>query len=96
MFYVYAIQSKYSKRIYIGHTQDFKQRLNDHNNGGTRSTSSDRPWDLIAYEEFLTRIKARSKEIQLKRSKGSRLDWIKRNSISGLNRPMINEKKYRQ
>jgi putative endonuclease len=81
MFYVYAIQSRHSDRIYIGHTKDFKKRLDEHNNGSTFSTKRDRPWDLIAFEEFQNRNDARLKEIQLKKSRGSRLSWLKRNSI---------------
>ena len=81
MFYVYAIQSETTKRIYIGHTNDLKKRVYDHNNCGTRTTSKDRPWILIAYEEFSTRIDARNKEIQLKNSRGSRIVWLKRNTI---------------
>lgn len=81
MFWVYAIQSKISERIYIGHTHDLRKRLNDHNDGGTRATSKDRPWNLIAYEKFPTRLDARHKEVQLKKSRGSRIAWLKRNAI---------------
>lgn len=81
MYWVYAIQSKITKRIYVGHTKDLRKRLTDHNNGGTRSTSRERPWSLIACAKFPTRADARREEVQLKKSRGSRTAWLGRNAI---------------
>ena len=81
MYYVYAIKSKISKRIYIGHTQDLDQRLDYHNSGYVRSTANESPWILIAKQSFATRSEARWMERQLKRSRGKREKWIIQNTL---------------
>jgi len=43
-----------------------------------------RPWILVAYEEFPGRSQAMWKERELKKSKGKRLKWIKENKLSEL------------
>jgi len=78
MYLVYAIKSLSKERIYIGHTKDFNKRLNYHNAGYVKSTSDDRPWVLLALEEFGTRGKARWFERELKRSSGKRKKWIEK------------------
>jgi predicted GIY-YIG superfamily endonuclease len=55
MFHVYAISSHVTGRTYIGQTENIKTRIASHNDGQVRSTKKDRPWDLIAIEEFETR-----------------------------------------
>ena len=76
MFYVYAIKSQSNFRMYIGQTQDVNKRLQLHNSGHVRSTAKDRPWELLAIEEFSTREEARWFERQLKKSRGKREAWI--------------------
>ena len=76
MFYVYAIKSQSNFRTYIGQTLEINKRLQMHNIGHVRSTARDRPWELLAIEEFNTREEARWIERQLKRSKGKREAWI--------------------
>jgi len=81
MYFVYAIQSLSKKRIYIGHTKDFKKRLQYHNAGYVKSTSNARPWVLLALDEFDTRSKARWIERELKRSSGKRRKWISKYKV---------------
>jgi len=81
MMFVYVIKSKVSGRIYVGHTRDIDMRLDYHNSGYVESTKLDRPWDLIAIEEYEDRKAARWKEHQLKQSRGRRVKWIKSNSV---------------
>ena len=81
MFFVYAIVSVSSKRIYIGHTKDPIQRLAYHNSGYVKSTASDVPWRLLALEQTTSRSEARWIERQLKNSKGKRTKWIELNRI---------------
>jgi putative endonuclease len=50
MFYVYVIKSIKDKRIYVGHTNDLKERFKQHNNGQVKSTKSRKPFELIYYE----------------------------------------------
>ena len=76
MFYVYAIKSHLAGRIYIGQTENVMARIAFHNDGQVKSTDKDRPWDLIAFEEFETREAARWRERELKKSHGRRTRWI--------------------
>ena len=81
MMVVYAIKSKMSGRIYIGHTGDIEMRLDYHNSGYVKATKSDRPWELIALKKFEDRKAARWAERQLKQSKGRRVKWIRGNGV---------------
>ena len=76
MYFVYAIKSSLTNRIYIGQSNDFKRRLNDHNKGIVRSTKQDRPWELIALQKVNNRNRARWKERQMKKSKDVRDKWM--------------------
>ena len=76
MFFVYAIKSLITNRVYIGHSNNWHRRLKEHNSGVVKSTKKDRPWELIAVQEFNSRNKARWKERQMKKSKGSKDKWI--------------------
>ncbi len=59
---VYAIKSLIDNRIYVGMTHNLDRRLNEHNQGKTRSTKGYRPWTLIFNEEAENRIEARKLE----------------------------------
>ncbi len=76
MFFVYAIQSLPSTRIYIGHTEDLVERLKYHNSGYVKSTVSDIPWQLVARQDFYNKSEARWLERKLKKSKDTRKKWI--------------------
>jgi putative endonuclease len=76
MFYVYAIKSTKNGRIYVGQTFDVLLRLEKHNQGSVKSTSTDRPWVLIKQESHSSREEARWHERQLKKSRGRRLRWL--------------------
>ena len=76
MFVVYAIESCSTRRVYIGQSQGFDERLKLHNGGHVKSTCKDGPWHLVAIEKFETRDQARWCETLLKRSRGRRLKWL--------------------
>ena len=76
MVYVYAIRSNLTGRIYIGQTENVTARIVSHNDGQVKSTKKDRPWDLIAVDEFETREEARWRERELKKSHGRRMRWV--------------------
>ncbi len=81
MFYVYAIESLSTKKIYIGHTKDTDDRLKYHNSGYVKSTAKDRPWKLVAFEKIESKDEARWIERSLKISRGKRIKWINKNRV---------------
>ena len=62
MFYVYVIKSLVDGRLYKGLSQNIDRRLKEHNSGKTKSTKPYRPWKLVYYEKFETRVEARNRE----------------------------------
>ena len=64
MHYIYIIQNQFSK-IYIGYTNDIKNRLNDHNSGKCISTRGFK-WCLIYCEIYLVKQDAINRERNLK------------------------------
>lgn len=81
MFYVYAIESGKTGRVYIGQTADIEKRVWLHNNGQVKSTRKDAPWRLIALEEWDSREQARWCEKKLKGSRGKRVKWIEQHYL---------------
>jgi len=77
MYFVYILQSKRCRRFYIGVTQDLKERLENHNNGYTKSTKPYGPWELIYIEEYESKYKAYKREYYLKHPKG----WLEKRRI---------------
>jgi putative endonuclease len=72
-FYVYALLSKRTKKIYIGSTGDLVRRVKEHNLGINSSTKAYVPWRLIYYEACLNEQDAKRREYYLKTSRGGRL-----------------------
>lgn len=63
MYYAYVLLSLKSKRLYIGYTNDLKQRFEEHNKGqGGEYTSKNRPFKLVYYEAFLSKKDAGRQE----------------------------------
>ncbi len=72
MFYVYILQSKKNKSLYIGYTTDLKKRFEEHNNGESLATKPFRPYTLIFYEAFKNKKDAMAREEYLKSGWGFR------------------------
>lgn len=70
MWYVYILESLVNKRHYTGYTKDIDIRINEHNNGKTKSTRFSKPFKLVYKEEFGTRLEAARRETFLKSGKG--------------------------
>ncbi|WP_439473798.1 GIY-YIG nuclease family protein [Algoriphagus formosus] len=70
--YVYAIKSKIKNYIYVGITQDLKERLHRHNSGYEKTTKPYAPFELIYCVEKPTREEARVEEKRLKTTSGKR------------------------
>lgn len=65
--YVYILYSVDNDKFYIGHTNDVKRRLDEHNDPESTSwTASYQPWKLVHCEEYETRSDAMEKEAYLK------------------------------
>ena len=72
-FFVYVLLDRSSKRFYIGHTNDLKHRLEEHNAGRNSSTKYGRPWRLIYFEGCRYLSDAVRRERYLKTAQGFRL-----------------------
>jgi len=70
MHYVYIIQSQNDKSYYVGSTANLKVRLQEHNRGEVRYTSSKRPYVVVWYCSFLSKKKALDFEKYLKQGSG--------------------------
>lgn len=73
MFYfVYILYSHKDKKLYVGCTNDIKQRLKRHNSGFVAATKNRRPLELIHTERFNDKGKAFNRERFLKSLWGAR------------------------
>lgn len=71
-FYTYVLLSLKDNKCYVGHTNDLKRRLEEHNNGKNFSTKSRKPFKLIYYEACLDENDAKQREKYLKNTVGRR------------------------
>lgn len=70
MFYAYVLKSLKNGRNYVGSTDNLNRRICEHNSGQSKYTSSTRPFRLVYFERFKTRIEAVQREMFLKSGKG--------------------------
>ena len=71
MDYVYIVRGMANPRqIYIGATEDLKQRLADHNAGKSPHTAKFMPWELECYVAFPEKQRAHDFEKYLKSHSG--------------------------
>ena len=71
MWYVYFIRScSDTEIIYVGHTQNIRDRLQRHNEKRERYTKKFVPFELIYTEEFVTKEEAAKREYYFKTPKG--------------------------
>ena len=66
MFYVYILQSKNSKDLYVGQTKDIQDRLIRHNRGDVNSTKAQIPWEMVCLIHKNSRSEAMKLEKYLK------------------------------
>ena len=69
-FYVYVLRNTSKNFIYIGYSEDLKQRLTSHNNGENKSTKLYIPLELIHYEAYRNMADAKRREKYLKCNRG--------------------------
>ncbi len=69
-YYVYILHNSLKNFIYIGYSQDLKQRIITHNKGENLSTKAYVPLELIHYEAYKNIKDAKRRELYLKSNKG--------------------------
>jgi len=69
-FYVYVLFNSPKNFIYIGYSENLKQRVQGHNEGKVKSTKFYIPLKLIFYEAYPTKSDAKRREKYLKTNKG--------------------------
>ncbi len=68
---VYVLRSvRYPDRYYTGLTDNVARRLAIHNSGGSKHTSSLRPWTVVAFTQFANANSAAAFEQYLKTGSG--------------------------
>ena len=73
MFHVYILRSLRNGKLYVGHTDDVRRRLAEHNSGrGGRFTRQQGPWELLHSEPHPDRSSAARRERYLKSVAGWR------------------------
>lgn len=65
MFYIYVLKCS-NDDLYIGYSEDLKQRIKEHRNGKVKLTKSKRPLELIYYEAYKDERDATKREYHLK------------------------------
>jgi len=69
-FFVYIIYSKQYDKYYTGQTNNLETRLFEHNNLDNNAfTSKYRPWEMVAFITFSSRINALKAERFIKKQK---------------------------
>ena len=69
-YYVYVLKSINHSFIYIGFTENLKNRIIQHNNKEEQSTKAYAPFELIHYEAYRSEKDAKRREIYFKTTKG--------------------------
>lgn len=77
MHYVYLLHSTKTGQYYVGSTGDLRKRLTEHNSRQTISTKNGRPWTVVYYEAYQTKLAAEDRERRLKHH-GKGLSELKR------------------
>ena len=72
MYYTYVLKSVIDDKLYIGWTNDLKQRIAKHSNGYVKVTASRRPLKLVYYEACTSKEKAIAREKYFKTGFGRR------------------------
>lgn len=72
-YFVYVLRSKRDGNLYIGYSDNIERRLEEHNNGKTKSLIRRRPLFIIHKEEFDNELNARRRERFLKSGQGRKI-----------------------
>jgi putative endonuclease len=80
--HTYILPSLSTGQYYVGHTENLRKRLQEHNNGRDTSTRGCGPWELFDAEEFPSRSEAARRERELKQKK----DRLQIEQVAGASR----------
>ena len=69
-YYVYILYNNRKNFIYVGYSEDLKERIKYHNSGQVKSTKSYFPLELIHYEAYSDIKDAKRREGYLKTNRG--------------------------
>ncbi|MBI4999714.1 GIY-YIG nuclease family protein [Candidatus Gottesmanbacteria bacterium] len=69
-YYVYVLNNSVKNFVYIGYSDDLKQRIVSHNKGENKSTKPYLPLELIHYEAYRNKADAKRREKYLKGNRG--------------------------
>jgi putative endonuclease len=76
-FQVYIIYSATLDKYYVGQTENVKQRLEQHNSGVSKFTSSAKDWEIKYLEAFGSREAALKREKEIKNKKSRKyIQWL--------------------
>jgi putative endonuclease len=84
-YYVYILKSEKDGSYYKGFSENYQQRLETHNRGESKYTSTKTPWKLIYVEEFQDKKSALIRERKLKRCKSEHFEWLVKQNTNILN-----------
>jgi putative endonuclease len=87
MHYVYILISKKDNHLYIGYSNNLKNRFAKHNAGKVQATSHRLPLKLVYYEAYLDEWDAREREKYFKTGWGRR--YIQKNLSRTLQKAKI-------
>ena len=65
----YILYSEKLNKYYVGSTTDIQRRLEEHNRGKEKFTSTGVPWKLVYKEIFQELKQARQRELHIKKMK---------------------------
>ena len=85
-YYVYILKSVKDGIYYKGSSEDYLKRLNDHNAGLSRYTSTRGDWELIYVEEQPDKRSMLIREKKLKCCKAEYFEWLRSQPANILNR----------
>ena len=72
-YYVYILQSEINGRYYVGMTNDFERRLEEHNSGRVKSTAPYKPWVVKRIEKYADLCSATQRERFIKAKHSRRI-----------------------
>jgi putative endonuclease len=75
MFWVYILKSLKDNKLYIGRTNNFDRRFQEHNSGHVQSTKSRRP--MVLLEKIPVQTEKESVELELKYKKGYKREELR-------------------